>query len=167
MNYADALDIAQSLVAKLCPLCDRIEIAGSIRRRKPVVGDIDLVLIPRSVTQLVSDLWTHYGKKPEKCGEKIIVMEHYQAACAPCREIQVDLYLATPKTWATLLLIRTGCKDHNIMLARRAMAMQYQLKANGEGLWSKISGQPIAIESEAQLFSTLGMKYREPWEREC
>lgn len=47
VNRADAVLIAEDLVRELAPLCERIEIAGSIRRMKYVVNDIDLVVIPR------------------------------------------------------------------------------------------------------------------------
>jgi DNA polymerase/3'-5' exonuclease PolX len=49
MDGAQALAIAERTRAALAPYCDRIEIAGSIRRRNPSVKDIELVAIPRQV----------------------------------------------------------------------------------------------------------------------
>jgi DNA polymerase/3'-5' exonuclease PolX len=61
----DAERIAAAIVADLAPYCDRIQVAGSVRRRKEFVGDIELVAIPRYVPAgLFGDctanlLWEH------------------------------------------------------------------------------------------------------------
>ena len=44
MEYNKALEIAEKTKAQLAPYCERIEIAGSIRRKKPDVGDIEIVV---------------------------------------------------------------------------------------------------------------------------
>ncbi len=169
MTYVDAQTIASELVSRLGPHCEQLVIAGSLRRKRPGVNDIDLVLIPKKLPDFVSAVMDLYGRRPEKCGEKIIMLEHYESQWHPAlKPIQVDLYLATPKTWATLLLIRTGSKDHNIKLARRAKECGFQLKANGDGLINN-SGTPdvrLRCDSEAEIFACLGLPYREPWERE-
>ena len=161
MNASDAQDIADRIVTALAPACERIEIAGSLRRRRPDVHDIDLVLIPRDRLDLLIRLMDLYGRKPEKIGEKYVMLKSFDG-------IQVDLYLATPETWATLLLIRTGSKQHNIHLAQRANERGWRLKANGEGIDGPVDAQgaPIMMQTEADIFQTLGLPYREPWERE-
>lgn len=159
MLRADAEGIAERIVNALAPACAQIAIAGSLRRRRPDVHDIDLVLIPRSriaLQMLVMDL---YGRKPEKAGENYLMLQSFDG-------IQVDLYLATPETWPTLLLIRTGSKGHNIMLCRRARQVGWQLKANGEGLVDG-DGMNLGVEAESDIFRLLGLPYREPWERDA
>lgn len=47
MKHSTALVIAEKIKAQLAPHCDRIEIAGSIRRKKPEVKDIEIVVIPK------------------------------------------------------------------------------------------------------------------------
>src|SRR3990167_7360212 len=54
MELARAQEIAAQVLAELSPFCERCEIAGSIRRRKPEVGDIEIVAIPKTVT---AGLW--------------------------------------------------------------------------------------------------------------
>lgn len=161
MNANDARDIADRLITALAPACERIAVAGSLRRRRPDVHDIDLVLIPRDRVALQIQVLEIYGRKPEKMGEHYLMLKSFDG-------IQVDLYLATPETWATLLLIRTGSKAHNIQLAQRARAKGYRLKANGEGIDGPLdaTGAPRLMHSEADIFQTLGLPYREPWERE-
>jgi DNA polymerase/3'-5' exonuclease PolX len=160
MIASDARDIAERIVTALAPACHRIEIAGSLRRRRPEVGDIDLVLIPRSRVALEILIRELYGRKPEKSGEHYLMLKSFDG-------IQVDLYLATPATWATLLLIRTGSKAHNITLCQRARKFNLKLHANGDGMESLCGHHPlIAIEREEQVFTLLALPYREPWERD-
>lgn len=51
--------------------------------------------------------------------------------------IGIDIYVATPETWATLLLIRTGSKENNIRLCSLAKRKGWHLKANGDGLFDE------------------------------
>jgi hypothetical protein len=52
-----ALRVAESLRATLYGACDRVEIAGSIRREKPQVHDIEIVVVPRIVERASGDIW--------------------------------------------------------------------------------------------------------------
>ena len=53
MRLEEARDIAKRVKEKLMPHCERIEIVGSIRREKPIVHDIDMVLIPKPYAAVV------------------------------------------------------------------------------------------------------------------
>jgi DNA polymerase/3'-5' exonuclease PolX len=156
---------ALELVAKLAPHCERVEIAGSIRRGKKQVKDIDLVAIPKmassttllGVTDDVSktdfyaavrgELWSITAE-----GTKLIRGTSYisrggnppHTFATRDESISVDIYLATVETWATLLLIRTGSAEHNIWLASRAKSCGGRLHADGSGL--ELPGQydPLA-----------------------
>ncbi len=79
-------------------------------------------------------------------------------------EITLDVYYATPETWATLLLIRTGSKENNIRLATLANKRGWRLAASGDGLFNE-KGERIAGDSEESIYETLGLRYQEPWER--
>ena len=147
---------ADRLTFVLCRHCKRVEIAGSIRRRRPDVHDIDIVCIPKSASELsrfffVNAIVPTGGKKHLKF---------------KLDGIPVDLYLADEYTWATLLLIRTGSKEHNIKMCRRAQEMGMKLKANGEGIILN-EGPRLTIETEGDIFEALGLPYKEPWEREA
>ena len=63
------------------------------------------------------------------------------------------------------MLIRTGSKNHNIMLAKRAIEMHMQLKADGTGLLSP-GGSIIPIGSEEHIFEHLNLPYRIPEDRD-
>lgn len=151
---------AHAVIEHLAPYCkkDRIEIAGSLRRRRPWVHDIDIVLIP-------GDSWNLYQEilalcrpfKPKPDGPKI---KSFTVGIIP-----VDLYIADEKTWATLLLIRTGSKSNNIRLCNKALEKGWQLKADGSGLFNEAE-QRIAGDTERSIYQALGVRYQEPWERE-
>lgn len=164
MNLLEATKIATELVNKLRPFCDRVEVAGSIRRGKANVNDIDIVAIPNEDKlmaagyfgrqHLVSWLATNNIERngPALAGFK------YQGA-------NVDIYWATPESWGTLLLIRTGSKQHNIKLCTLAKSKGWQLKASGEGLFDAYK-RHIAGDTEEGIFTALGLPFIPPGQRE-
>ena len=154
MELEKAKVIADNVVKVLEPYCEHIEVAGSIRRQKPFVNDIDLVLIAR-------DRWGLDGVlqrmgKYKMSGLKITRIE--------MDTISLDIYFATPETFATLLLIRTGSTENNIRLAAAAKRRGWHLKANGDGLFNE-KGERLAGDSEESIFEALGLPRQEPEER--
>ena len=99
MELLKAQTLAEALKNQLKPYCERIEIAGSIRRKRPLVKDIDLVLIPSNQGRFIFILWQMLGA-PKLAGKRLIRCQ--------MPDITLDIYVATPESWATLLLIRTG-----------------------------------------------------------
>jgi DNA polymerase (family 10) len=165
MELEKAKAIADEVVDKLKPFCSKIEIAGSIRRRRPTVHDIDLVCIPSQPGQFIAHL--HDFGNIKAGGGKII-----RVGMGFTKGIDLDVYVATPETWATLLLIRTGSASHNIRMCSRARNMNMVLHANGTGLF-RLEAQGcegvevlMANESEEQIFAALGLPYEEPERRQ-
>jgi len=154
MELERAQKIANEVLWRLAPYCKKIEVAGSIRRRKPVVNDIDIVLIP-------SDLWY--------LNQAIISLGLATLAGDKLKRVtyngtQVDVYYATEQTWATLLLIRTGSKESNIRLASLAKKKGWHLAASGDGLfngnWRRIAG-----DTEESIYEALDLPWQRPEER--
>lgn len=158
MRLEEAKVIAERVKDALTPHCERIEIAGSIRRGKPIVHDIDIVLIEKPEAALVMNSLIASMGKVELNGGKIKRVRYGK------EDITIDIYIATPATWATLLLIRTGSKESNIGLATIAKRKGWQLKANGNGLFDD-HGNRVAGDTEESLYQALGIPYREPQER--
>jgi len=154
MELGKAKVIADTVVKALEPHCDKIVVAGSIRRQKPFVNDIDLVLIPRDRWNLDTAL-LRMGKY-KMAGNKITRVE--------MDSIPLDIYFASEETWATLLLIRTGSKENNIRLASLAKKRGWRLKASGEGLFNE-HGERIAGDTEESIYQALDLPWQEPWER--
>ena len=154
MYLKEAQAIANEVFYQIVPHCKRIEVAGSIRRQKAEVNDIDIVLIPNNPGQL-SHVIDRLGI-PVMDGDKLRRFNY--------KGTQVDIYYATPRTWATLLLIRTGSKESNIRLCSAAKRKGMKLKANGDGIID-VDGQLIPIDSERQIYDILQLPYKEPWQR--
>ena len=76
-------------------------------------------------------------------------------------EVPVDVYFADDDSWATLLLIRTGSKENNIRLCRRARELGMKLKASGQGLIG-LDGKALKISSEREIYQNLGLCYQTP-----
>ncbi len=154
MELEKAKAIAEGVIKRLSPYCQRIEVAGSVRRRKSTVNDIDFVLIPSDLWNLTYEIMS-LGPSVA-AGEKLKRINYYG--------VQVDLYFADELTWATLLLIRTGSKENNIRLATLAKRKGWHLAANGNGLFNE-KDQRIAGDSEESIYETLGLPYQAPEER--
>ncbi len=157
MKFEEAKLIAERAKATLSPHCERIEVAGSIRREKPVVHDIDMVLIPKSGDELLLNTVLCRLGTIEVDGPKLKRIRLPE-------NISLDLYLAEPSTWAILLLIRTGSAESNVRLSSLARSRGWRLKASGEGLFDE-EGNRIAGDSEESIFEALGIAYQEPHER--
>jgi len=158
MRLEEANVIAHRVKTTLAPYSDRIEVAGSIRRAKSTVNDIDLVIIekPDAPLQLTTLLFSIGILKLN--GPKI------KRVYLPNDHITVDIYIATPATWATLLLIRTRSKENNIRLCSHARRQRWHLKANGDGLFDA-DGNRIAGDTEESIYQALGLPYQEPENR--
>ena len=154
MELERAQRIAREIIKRLSPYCQRIEVAGSVRRGKPTVNDIDFVLIP-------SNLWALHH---EIMGMGQVKMSGMKIMRVMVSSVQVDLYFASPETWATLLLIRTGSKENNIRLATLAKKRGWRLAASGDGLFNE-KGERVAGDTEESIYRTLGLRYQQAWER--
>ncbi len=171
MPLAQAKEIAAGIVAQLAPYCERIEVAGSIRRGKAEVHDIDIVAIP--------DATMAFYKKIDGMGKVVRGDKIISIALTP--RFNCEIYVATMATWATLLLIRTGSKAHNIKLCQLAKSKGMKLHADGSGLArvapipgpaavmefrASLGETPITCQSETEIFNNLGLAYQAPGERE-
>ena len=154
MALERAQKLADAVVKRLSPHCQKIVVVGSIRRRKPWVNDVDLVLIP-------NDPWSLYGElmklgQLKMAGKKILRVI--------VGSTQVDIYVAEEVTWATLLLIRTGSTSNNIRLCSRAKERGWHLAASGDGLFNE-KKERIAGDSEISIYNALGLPWQRPEER--
>jgi DNA polymerase (family 10) len=150
---------AEAIIKCLAPYCkpDRIVVAGSIRRRRPWVNDIDIVLIPSDPWNLHQEILKLCRPFPAKAsGSKIMRIE--------VNSTQVDLYFADETTWTTLLLIRTGSTENNIRLCSIAKQRGWHLAADGSGLFNQY-GKRIAGDTELSIYEALGLPFQAPEER--
>jgi DNA polymerase/3'-5' exonuclease PolX len=113
--------IADDLMARLRPACERIEIAGSIRRERPQVGDIELVAIPKFETRRNAAQGTLFGpQRPSRADQVNLLWEAVDALGVACskrgpvyrqftwRGVRVDIYTCERGNWGWILFHRTG-----------------------------------------------------------
>lgn len=165
MNLEEASNLANQIVYSIEHLCDlgKIQVVGSIRRKRPEVRDIDIVLIPHSWmwNTIIQKLKTNWLAEVVEAGQELARLKVPTGATS--EPVQVDIYRARPETWGVLLLIRTGSVEHNIKLCSRARAMNMMLSAK-EGVIK--DGKVVASRTEEEIFKALGMDFVEPEKRE-
>jgi DNA polymerase/3'-5' exonuclease PolX len=161
LDLKEAESIAALVKATVEPLCAQIEVAGSIRRQKPKIHDIDFVLVAKSDSEWhkINEKLKQLKAKPNCAGNSVI------KGFVPCQEglFQVDFYRAKLSTFGIHLLVRTGSADHNMWLAGHAFSKGMRLKYS-KGLIK--DGVAIAGEIEMGVFAALGLRCPLPSERE-
>ena len=171
MQLETAKAIAEKIKAVLESSCERITIAGSIRRRKPYVGDIEILVIPKyddGIDQLDKEIHILMGQgilslRLNKLGRTIYgpknkLLRHVQSG------IGVDIFSTTEDGWAVSLVVRTGGKETNKVIASRAMERGMRFHAYGRG-FTQADGSELICRSEAGVFRAVGLAYQAPWER--
>lgn len=155
-----ALPILRQMIDLLkagCPGIGKIEVAGSARRWKPTVGDIDILATadePHKVIDCFVKL-PMVGQIDSQGENKSTVRLH--------NGLQVDLYVMSPEYYIPLLHHFTGSRDHNIHLRDRAIKMGY--RQNEYGLY-KADGTSVPISTEEDIYKTLGLQWMPPEMRE-
>ena len=161
LDLKDAEKTANQIRTIVCAHCVKIEIAGSIRRQKPKVHDIDFVVVAKSDFEWlkISEELRRLKAKPNCQGKSVI------KAFLPSHSglFQVDFYRAQPSTFGIHLLVRTGSAEHNMWLAGYAISKGMRIKYN-EGLIKE--GVAVAGETEEGVFDALELPCPLPSERE-
>ena len=161
LDLEDADKLAEAIKAAVKAHCEKIEVAGSIRRQKPKVHDIDFVVVAKSDSdwKAINEVLRRLRAKPNCSGNQLI------KSYVPIQNglFQVDFYRAKPETFGIHLLVRTGSAEHNCWLAGYAISKGMRLKYS-EGLIQ--NGKPIAGADEKSVFEALALPFPQPTQRE-
>ena len=175
LPLAVAEKYAAKIIAELAPLCEpdpsagsgqvRCVVAGSVRRRRPFVNDLDFVAIPRDYEAFRRRILEHCN--PILHGDSNFSVETTTG-------IQLDFFLAQPDcpdmffpartNWGTVLVCRTGSTQHNIYLSQRAEELGLH--------WNPYRGvlneerNIIASATEEDIFKALKLEFVPPEKRE-
>lgn len=177
----EAATVAVALKGALAPFCERIEIAGSLRRGKRMVSDIELLYVGRR-QNIANDFFNEstcdaaaacldsllnrsvIAKRPNSLGRftwgpqnKLGI--HVESG------IPVDFFSTSEANWWVSLVIRTGSKETNLKLTTGAQARGRTLHAYGAGVEINATGEVMACRSEEDVFEWCGVPYLKPEDR--
>jgi DNA polymerase (family 10) len=155
-----AMDVAEQIVAELSGItgCARCAYAGSLRRMRETIGDIDVLVAAErawpfmdAVASLpyTAEVIAHGGKK---------------TSIRTTKGLQVDLRVLPPESWGAGLQYFTGSKAHNIRT--REIAVRHKLKLSEYGLFDARTGRKITSETEEDVYARLGLPWIPPTLRE-
>ncbi|MFJ8624710.1 DNA polymerase/3'-5' exonuclease PolX [Kitasatospora sp. NPDC093550] len=155
-----ATELAEQLVAALSavPGCTRCAYAGSLRRMRETVGDIDVLATAEDSAPLMAAL-TELPYVAEVIGSGTT-----KTSVRTTQGVQVDLRVVPEEDWGAALVYFTGSKAHNIKL--RTMAVRAGLKLSEYGLFEVDGGAKVVSETEDEVYAALGLPWIAPPLRE-
>ncbi|MDN3295187.1 DNA polymerase/3'-5' exonuclease PolX [Streptomyces ficellus] len=155
-----AMDVAEQIVAELSriPGCERCAYAGSLRRMRETIGDIDVLVAAERSAPFMEAL----GGLPATA--EVIAGGEKKMSIRTTKGLQVDLRVLPPSSWGAGLQYFTGSKAHNIRT--REIAVRHKLKLSEYGLFDAESGDVITSETEEEIYARLGLPWIPPPLRE-
>lgn len=177
-----ALKVAQELCDVLKPVTDRLIVAGSLRRRKLMVGDVEILFVPK-VSSVQTGLFEtdretvdHAAKELDRLLASGVIAKRRNVhgsemwgaknrlAVHVASGIPVDLFATTSPNWWNYLVCRTGNAKNNIVICNAAIARGWTWNPYGAG-FTDAAGVIHPVASERDVFDMVGLSYLEPWER--
>ena len=165
-------ELVEPLLAHMreAPGVERIEVAGSFRRRKETIGDVDLLIQAELPAPAVMEHFTGFGSV-----ERIVSAGDTRGSVVLRSGLEVDLRVIPGRSFGAALHYFTGSKEHNI--AVRQIAQRQGLRVNEWGVFrvpegvdpddvGKEDGERVAGETESSVFEVLGMAWVPPVLRE-
>lgn len=140
---------------------ERIEIAGSLRRWRETIGDIDLLVAAADAVPVMEA----FTAAPSV--ERVLAHGDTKSSVIVARGLQLDLRVVPEASWGAALLYFTGSKEHNVRL--RGIALRQKLLLNEYGLFragEEKGGKPVASRTEEEVYAALDMDWIPPELRE-
>lgn len=157
----NALQTGNELIMKLeqSGLVQEICLAGSLRRKKETIGDIDILAVSKAPPKQLMEFFVALGGI-----QRVLAKGKTKSSIILENGIQTDLRVLEHDSYGAALQYFTGSKDHNVKL--RHLAIEKSLKLNEYGLFEKTTDKKIAGTSEREIYELLGLQYVEPELRE-
>jgi DNA polymerase (family 10) len=152
-SLEEAQSVANRLVEALKPFCSKVQISGSIRREKPEVGDIDLVVIPSELEDFITKV------------KEIIDFDYggTKKIFGLFGERPINIFLSDEDSFGACLYQTTGPAMYNIRQRARVKKLGYKL--NEYGLFNAETGEKLAGNTEESIFEFLDWNFKEPISR--
>src|SRR3989344_1609076 len=160
LTLGEVIQIAQEItsILKKVPGVEQAIPAGSVRRWKETVGDLDILVISKAAEK-VMDVFT---KMPSV--QRVLAKGKTKSAVVLKNGLQTDVRVLEKRSFGAALNYFTGNKDHNVALRRIAIEEGYKLSEYG--LFNRKSDRFVAGRTEEELYKKLGLPYIEPELRE-
>ncbi|EFW92626.1 PHP domain protein [Haladaptatus paucihalophilus DX253] len=165
----DARPVGEQVLAFFdeIPTVGRHELAGSLRRWRETIGDID-VLAESEEKEAVIDAFTDWGRATE------VIEAGTDKAAVRVSDMRIDLRVVVPEEFGSALQYFTGSKNHNITLRNYAIEQGYKVNEYGVFDVSDVEnpdagqrvGERVAGETEASMYDALGLPLIPPEMRE-
>ncbi len=143
---------------KNCDKIDAINIAGSLRRMKETIGDVD-ILASSNHPNIVMEYFIKY---PDV--DRVLLKGSTKTSVVLYDNLQVDLRVVKKESYGAALQYFTGSKEHNV--AMRSLAIKKGFKLNEYGLFDKETETYITGKTEGEIYNKLDLDYIEPELRE-
>ncbi|RME55571.1 DNA polymerase/3'-5' exonuclease PolX, partial [Candidatus Woesearchaeota archaeon] len=155
-----ALPLAENLVANLkkCKAVKEVNLAGSIRRGRETVKDVDILVVADNA----KDVMDYFVKIKDV--KDVVVKGLTKTSVLLKNNMQVDLRVVKKESYGAALQYFTGNKDHNVKL--RELAIKKGYKLSEYGLFSRTTGKPVPKITEKKIYNKLGLPYIPPEMRE-
>ncbi len=147
---------AKEIIKILKEHIDDIELAGSLRRKKETIGDVDILVVSKNPKEIMN-AFTEMDKV-----DKVISKGKTKSTVRLYGGIQVDLRVVEKKSFGSALQYFTGSKDHNVAVRKIAQKKGYKL--NEYGLFKNDNRK--AGKTEKKVYEALGLKWIPPELRE-
>lgn len=174
-----ACQVAGEILEALRPACTRLQVAGSVRRLRPFVKDVEILFVP-AVIYRKTDLFFSEPVKPveekiawlhtegiiekrlnslgrETWGELNKLARHVETG------LPIDLFAANDENWWNLLVCRTGPKQSNMDICKAAAKKGWTWRPYEKGFTSGAHWH--ITHSEREVFELVGLPYKEPRDR--
>ncbi len=152
VRLPEAREVGERLVRLLreSGAAEQVELAGSARRWKDTVGDLDLVAGSREPARLSAVLCAAPGV------ESVVAHGETKTTVRMAGGLSVDLRVVPPEDYPSLLLHMTGSKEHNVRL--RALAREAGFTLSEYGLERLADGRKVPVHAEADVYRALGLQ---------
>jgi DNA polymerase (family 10) len=157
--WAEADQYARDLVAHLRPCrgVQQLEMAGSYRRGRETVGDLDVLVVSDNVAEVMD----RFGQFPDV--QTVLARGDTKMSLRLTSGLQIDLRVVPEESFGAALQYFTGSKDHNVAL--RGLAKKHGLKINEYGVFR---GETyVAGRTEQEVYAALGLPCFPPELREA
>ncbi len=152
----EAIQIADELCNRISKYCEKYDVAGSIRQGKELVGDVDIVIIPKTpvdefIVKIKETIEFEYGGTKKLFG---MFMGR-----------PVNIFITTTESYGACLYQCTGPALYNVH--KRSMAKRKGFKLNEYGLYNRETGEKVAGDTEESIYEAMSLTYLEPTDRKA